>query len=118
MKIVKVKYGKFAEFQAIPGFVYCGRGFGGFPASPLGNPFKATQGLQDALERYRDWLRAKRSDRSLGTKHVRDAFAALTEASILGCWCVDKEAGVLPLECHCDIIAQTWQVDLAIRSKP
>ena len=43
MQIVKVKFGCREKFEALKGFVYCGREWGGFEASLLANPIQRNQ---------------------------------------------------------------------------
>lgn len=110
MRIVKVGKNKSAQFESIPGFVYCGRAFGGFDGSPLGNPFKVgLHGrLADVLAKYRNWLVLNLQKNNV----VAVALRELTADSVLGCWCLDKvEAGTGDVQCHCDIIAQVWAQD-------
>jgi Domain of unknown function (DUF4326) len=108
VKIVKVKHGKPQKFETMDGFVYCGRSFGGYSGSPLGNPFLVGKDgvLSQVLSKYRIWLRSKMMFDCV----VRRVMEELTDNSVLGCWCVDKEvAGSGEPECHCDIIAQVWK---------
>jgi hypothetical protein len=100
MRRVKVK--KFAreKMEKIPGFVYCGRAAYGYRRSPLANPYKV--GIDGTVEGcitlYRGWL-WERVD--AGDRAILDALGALTEDSVLGCWCAPKP-------CHCDVIAEVW----------
>lgn len=109
MRIVKCKFGQRARFEKIPGFVYCGREWGGFEASPLGNPFstKKDGSLAEVLRKYRRWLwDSLREPQS----PVLLALASLTEDSVLGCWCVEKEkAGEGREQCHADVIVKAWR---------
>lgn len=107
MRIVRVKLGRRDSFNNIPGFVYCGRSFGGFDHSPLHNPFKvgADGSLTAVLAKFHTHLRAAlQIDRD-----IRTALVNLTADSVLGCWCVNKaNAGQEPWRCHCDAIAHVW----------
>lgn len=107
MQILKVKFGKRAQAEAISGFVYCGRAFGGFNDSPLGNPYKPGRDgtLPEILDRFHTYLDTQAQCDSA----ERAALTALTADSVLGCWCVNKEnAGERPWCCHCDVIACVW----------
>lgn len=88
------------------GVVYVGRAFAGWPAHPLGNPFRIKSlpsSRAACLARYRDWLRAR---------PTLDAdLEALWEATghgakPLGCWCIDAttESGGATV-CHAQILA-------------
>ena len=109
MHIVKCKFFKRAEMETIPGFVYCGHGFAGYASSPLANPkiVSTEDTLQEVLAFYRTWLHERIQQRDPA---VLGALQALSEESVLGCWCLDKdEAGSGREECHCDVIAQVWR---------
>jgi hypothetical protein len=109
MRIVKCKFYKRAEMETIPGFVYCGRGFGGYASSPLANPKIGGRDhtLEEVLAFYRTWLHERIQQRD---PEVLGALQALSEESVLGCWCLDKEeAGSGREECHCDVIAKVWR---------
>jgi len=107
VKIIKVKFGKRAQAETIPGFVYCARAFGGFDESAFGNPFKPGRDgtLPEVLDKFYDYL-----DKIVQCDSPqRAALAGLTADSVLGCWCVNKEnAGDRPWCCHCDVIACVW----------
>jgi hypothetical protein len=113
MRIVKCRPGHRQQFERVPGFVYCGREFGGFAASPLGNPFRVGRDgtLDEVLARYRGWLWAQLR-KGMANRHgdavrVLEALAYLKADSVLGCWCLDKPiAGEGPDQCHCDVIAR------------
>lgn len=114
MRIVKCVLGQRERFEQIPGFIYCGRAFGGFEASPLANPYKVgkTMDLGLSLELYRKWL-YKQLTTCPSTKErhrLQETLKGLSEESVLGCWCVDKEkAGEGTEQCHCDVIAKAWK---------
>ena len=100
--VVNVKGLRTAEQRSA--VCYCGRGFAGWPASPLGNPFKGS----DAVNKFAGWL--------LFHPKRNELLAAVWEACgrgklPLGCWCVgtldrpwvvnrDEE-----LVCHAQVIA-------------
>ena len=108
MQIIKVKHGKSAQYLDMPNFVYCARCLGGFEVSPLGNPFKVGRDgtLPEVLDKYEEWLRSAIKT----VPAVQAAFSALTEDSILGCWCCNKpSAGDKPWSCHCDVIAYVYR---------
>lgn len=47
-----------------------------------------------------------------GVKTIVEAMRAITEDSILGCWCVDLEGETIftePERCHCQLIAKAWR---------
>lgn len=102
MRVVNVRaYGQVSDAQRA-GVVYCGR------PSPLGNPFTHKAGIagtvlvasrEEAIERYRRWLWEKLQARD---PKVLAALKALTEESVLGCWCK-------PLGCHCDVLVRAWK---------
>lgn len=84
----------------IPGIIYCGRTFGGWKGSVLGNPFKGER--TEAIAKYRDWLYEQyRRDDDLTVYNEIDRIAQLTKTTdvILGCWCS-------PLPCHCEVIKE------------
>lgn len=89
-----------------PLFVYVGRAWGGRKASPLGNPFRLSQGQSrtEVLRKYRQWLWSRIGMRD---KAVMAALREITEESWLGCWCCNIEAG-RPIEkmvCHAEVVA-------------
>lgn len=88
------------------GVVYVGRAFAGWPAHPLGNPFRPLRNELpgSALRHYRDWIE-KRSQRD---KLLADLWEQTKHGSLpLGCWCVDATAGDgSPLVCHAQILAE------------
>lgn len=103
MRIVKCRVGQRETFEQIPGFVYCGRNFGGFAKSPLHNPFRGA----DCIQRYWKWLH---HELVTGNALLVEAMSRLTSESVLGCWCVDKAvAGEGTEDCHCDVIAKAWK---------
>ena len=99
-----------------PGIVYVGRACAGWPASPLGNPFKraVVGSKEEAISRYRAWLRSV-VRRALAGEALPPAeaaawaelarlarLAAAGEALTLGCWCA-------PLACHAEVIRDAVQ---------
>jgi hypothetical protein len=100
-----------------PGVVYVGRACAGWPASPLGNPFRrAVAGSrEEAIRRYRAWLRSivrcalagdplPPPEAAAWAELVHLArLAAAGEALTLGCWCA-------PLPCHAEVMraAVAW----------
>lgn len=110
MRIIKVKHGKRESAEKVPGFVYCGRAFGGFDESPLHNPYRigADGTLPEVLAKFHAHLTATLTLCEWGPVH--DAVSRLSHDSVLGCWCLNKaEAGKAPWACHCDVIASVWQ---------
>lgn len=99
-----------------PSVIYCGRDHAGWEASPLGNPCSArgkpcpvcglvhfaAWGTQvtpcRSLPCYRKWLWEKIRTRD---RVVLDTLRALSEDSVLGCWCKPKP-------CHAEVIASAW----------
>ncbi len=76
-----------------PHDVYVGR------PSPLGNPFPVPPYRRSlAIGHYRNWLWQKID---AGDPTVLAALAALSEESVLVCWCD-------PLPCHATVIAEVW----------
>ena len=75
-----------------PGFVYIGRGVGGFARSKWANPYRIgkTCTREQSIEKYRKRLQGK-----------PDLLAALPElrGKLLGCWCY-------PLPCHGNVLAE------------
>ncbi len=92
-----------------PGIAYCGRGFAGWNASPLGNPFVVGKHGRpgECVKRYRRWL----FDQIRAEGKVLEALETLTESSVLGCWCINLADAVQETElvCHCQIVARAWQ---------
>ena len=126
MRIVKCKHGRRAEMEAVPGFVYCGRAFGGFDESPLCNPYRVGEKLDlvTSLQMYREYLwrklqhadylhtveHSKWTNEDKQTYKLARTLEGLKEDSVLGCWCCNKEvAGEGPEQCHCDVIAKAWR---------
>lgn len=80
---------------------YCGRAFAGWPASPLGNPFRGG----DAVNKFAGWL--------LFHPKRKEMLAAVWEAcgrgkKPLGCWCLDSPWVAVhgeELVCHAQCIA-------------
>ncbi len=88
------------EMDQIPGFVYCGDACWGYRRSPLYNPFhkeKITQ--EEKVAKYRTYLLQRIE---AGDAGILAALDALTEDSVLGCWCK-------PAACHCDVIVEVWE---------
>jgi len=88
--------------ESIPGFVYCGREGSGYPRSPLHNPFKVGEhGTQEeCVALFRLYILQRIE---WGHRAILDALDALTEDSVLGCWCKPDEP------CHCDVIIEVWK---------
>lgn len=104
-----------------PKLVYCGRAFGPFAASPLGNPCSARDKpcpvcktihfprgrpgeAGPSVQCYRRWLfaRIRANDRA-----VIGALLALPDDATLGCWCVDLDDATRGSEqCHCEVVAK------------
>ena len=81
-----------------PGIVYCGRACGGWPTSPLANPYvlERESDRNKVLSQYRQWLAEQIAD---GNAEVMVALDDLYDGSVLGCWCSPKP-------CHCDTIVE------------
>lgn len=109
MRVVKCKRGQSAKFLAIPGFVYCGRKMPGYKGSPLGNPYIVGKDgpLPVVLDLYRKHL--WRIYRSSERETLLSMVLQWDDSSVLGCWCVDKEAGTGEEECHCDVLCKFWR---------
>jgi hypothetical protein len=108
MQIVKVSAETRGLWERVHPFVYCGRRAGGFPESPLGNPFKVGRDgdLPTVLMKYRRWL----WERLQFDSPQQRAMEALPAAAVLGCWCLNKrDAGTGAEQCHCDVIAKAWR---------
>lgn len=77
--------------------VYVGRKFGGFVASPLGNPFRGER--KAAIAQYRKWLWSKLQCDSIQRRELkRLALIHKTNGHlVLICWCS-------PLPCHAEVI--------------
>ncbi len=107
MRVMKVRFGHREAAEKVPGFVYCGRAYGGFDESELHNPYRLGRSgtLPVVLQQFDTHLRA-------AVAHggpIREALKSLTTDSVLGCWCVNRTiAGVVPWACHCDAIATLW----------
>lgn len=102
MKILNAKH--YRNRNDIPQpWVYVGREFAGFRASPLGNPFTSSQHGSQAVPKYAEWLRAKVE---AGDQPVISALASLTDDTHLVCWCVD-EHGVG--DCHARVVSEVWK---------
>lgn len=71
---------------------YIGRG------TPLGNPYLAKDGVDEALKRYRSWLWQKiRSN----DQAILEEMRAITPATLLVCSCK-------PRPCHGDVVVRAW----------
>lgn len=119
--------------------VYVGRAFAGWPAHPLGNPFRPkpryfdtdtngenqgehARAIQSCLHQYRKWLEALPADK------LRIELAELWKATEqgrkpLGCWCVDAVIGdITPICCHAQIIglmlAETYVMKETVAKEP
>jgi len=98
------------------GIVYVGRACAGWAASPLGNPFKraAIGSKEEAIHRYRAWLRsvARRASAGEALEPAEAAawaellrlakLAAAGEQLALGCWCA-------PAACHAEVVCDAVQ---------
>lgn len=101
MRIIKVKFSKVKKYEAMPGFVYCGRSFGGFAGSAFANPYSTGNRTAD-IASYA--AHVDEAIRIVGP--LRQAILDLPDDAMLGCWCCDKDnAGTKPWLCHCDVIA-------------
>ncbi len=91
--------------EARKGVVYVGRGFAGWMAHPLGNPFRPQAGdlPGTCLTLYAEWLsRKKNLDELMRKLWIQTQLGALP----LGCWCTDATAGDgSPIICHAQILA-------------
>lgn len=81
-----------------PGIIYCGRACGGWPRSPLANPFKLRPGEDraGAIQSFRGYLRGLVA---AGDTEIIAALLSLPADAVLGCWCA-------PLSCHCEVIIE------------
>ena len=81
-----------------PGVYYCGRASGGWPASPLANPFvlEREADRDRVIDRYWRWLeeRVREDDRE-----VVEALLDLPDDALLGCWCAPKR-------CHTEAVIE------------
>jgi hypothetical protein len=99
MKVVNVRRRR----SNAPGIVYCGRRtYNGWRKSPLYNPYRLDKDGNRAqvIAKYRAYLLREIEK---GNRAILDALDALTEDSVLGCWCK-------PLACHCDVIVEVWRM--------
>ena len=94
--------------------VYVGRACRGYPQSPLGNPYRASEGGRDqALTQYRAWLTEALQDaRSPAAAEVIRLARLVAGGAdlVLLCWCAPKD-------CHGDIVAEAVE-KLAARMGP
>ena len=74
-------------------WLYIGRG------SPLGNPFARAEHGDEAIPKYREWLRDKVSS---GDASVLRALASITARHHLVCSCA-------PRPCHGSVVVQAWR---------
>ncbi len=102
IRVVSVKGLRTPEQRAQ--VAYVGRAFAGWPASPLGNPFRG----HDAVGRFSDWLK----DHPQRNAMLADLWEACGRgAKPLGCWCVGTLAEPLvvnrdeELVCHAQCVA-------------
>ena len=81
-----------------PGVIYCGRACGGWPESPLANPFhlEREKDRERVIGLYRQWLQARIAE---DDRVIVSALLALPPDAVLGCWCA-------PRRCHCDVIIE------------
>lgn len=86
--------------------IYCGRKYGKWKASPLGNPYHADKSQPGAtLPKYLEWLRGEYKDKQSPARKELERIADLErktpdELHILMCWCHDATT------CHCSVIKQ------------
>lgn len=98
------------------GVCYVGRGFAGWPAHPLGNPFRVrpndrsqdrgsvARTVEDALIRYGEWV-ARHPRRDVLLAELWEACEH--GAKPLGCWCTNAMHGDgQPIVCHAQILAK------------
>ncbi len=92
-----------------PGVIYCGRNTrNGWRASPLHNPFSLPRSASETeraacIDAFRVYFLKEIEG---GNRPILEALNALTEDSVLGCWCKPKA-------CHCDVIAEVWAKRIA-----
>lgn len=83
--------------------MYVGRKAPGYPASPLGNPFKVNDSDRETvLEQYRAWLKVALEERRAPQVSEIQRLARLVldgEDVVLLCWCSPKP-------CHAEIVAE------------
>lgn len=81
--------------------VYIGRTMPGIPGSPLGNPFKPSDGSFTArtacIERYRGWLLSQPQNGNAWHELRRLKSLARRGDLYLLCWCA-------PQSCHGDVV--------------
>jgi Domain of unknown function (DUF4326) len=84
--------------------VYVGRAFAGWPANPLGNPFKLEGDIDSCLEKYRRWVY-----NSPDFDMLLFRLWKLTNEGTkpLGCWCSDWDGVSKPKpKCHAVVLAE------------
>jgi hypothetical protein len=81
-----------------PGVYYCGRACGGWPESPLANPFvlEREADRDRVIGWYRQWLEEQVRD---DNRTVIAALLDIPDDARLGCWCHPKR-------CHVDVIIE------------
>lgn len=86
-------------------FCYVGRRMAGRPGSPLGNPYKLSEGERDeVLARYKTWLWEQMKTET-GARRELYRLAEINRQQVnlyLACWCA-------PESCHGDIIKAAIQ---------
>ncbi len=93
--------------------VYIGRRYGGWPESPLGNPFPLVRGhteeqRAEVIRKYRDWLtRQWEVDGPAKAELLRLAKLAKAGDLTLGCWCH-------PQPCHGDFLREAIEAINAV----
>jgi hypothetical protein len=85
-----------------PSIFYCGREFGGWNGSILGNLFylSSEDKREECVDKYRKWL-FKQIE--LNNEPIINAIKRIKEDSKLGCWCYPKL-------CHCSVIIEAWKI--------
>jgi hypothetical protein len=83
--------------------VYIGRGWKGFPCSPLHNPYTLREHGSKAFDLYRRHLWAKVQARDSA---VMGALKSIGPESRLVCWCKDENGYG---RCHGDIVVKAWE---------
>ena len=103
MRIVKCRRREVDDFG--PHFVYCGREWGGYAESPLANNASRSRTPGVAAAAFRVWLWQQLQSSNAS---VLEAINALTEESVLGCWCVDNDDAATETHCHCGVTSRAW----------
>jgi hypothetical protein len=105
MKIINVRGMKTND----PTVTYCGRNCSGWRKSPLHNPYKEDQKyvredgttvIKTVLALFEEHLLSRLAE---GDPVITQALDALTEDSVLGCWCVPKK------RCHCEVLVEVFR---------